>query len=192
MSDSVEGLSQAALAQLARTRRTINDFDGRVPPREAVLRAIEVARWAPNHKLTEPWRFHLLGPETVEAVIGLNSQLLEPTKGADVAKARAEKWRKFPGWIVVTCRSSPQDRFREQEDYAAVSCAVQMLFLSLWSEGIGSKWSTNELLRDPKFLPLLKVDPQQEFVVALIWFGYPALTPPGRRREVNEIVVSHP
>jgi nitroreductase len=42
-----------------RARRSIGKLDGDVP--EAELRElIELATWAPNHKLTEPWRFTVL------------------------------------------------------------------------------------------------------------------------------------
>ena len=46
------------------SRRTIYAFEDRPVPGEALLRALEAARWAPNHKLTEPWRFSVLGAET--------------------------------------------------------------------------------------------------------------------------------
>lgn len=47
--------------EIVRTRRTVGVFRPDLPPRDVVLQAIELACWAPNHRKTEPWRFHLIG-----------------------------------------------------------------------------------------------------------------------------------
>lgn len=181
-----------AFAELLRTRRSINDFASRPVARESIQRALDLARWAPNHKLTEPWRFHLLGPASASAIVELSAAPLEKSKGAAAAQARRDKWNQVPGWLVVTCQKSPADAFRQQEDYAACCCAIQNLCLALWSEGIGTKWTTGDVTRLPEFNSLLNLDTERELVVGMIWFGYPAAVPPGRRKEVSEILIEHP
>lgn len=178
-------------AQVLRTRRTVNSYHPELPPPELILQGIELARWAPNHKMTEPWRFHLLGPETSQQVIALNTALLTIEKGPEAAQKKRERWLQIPGWAVVTCRISP-DALRNEENYAAVACAIQNLMLFLWSRGVGTKWSTSAVLQLPQFADLLNLDLASERVVGLIWYGYPALLSETKRRSVADITIIHP
>ncbi|WP_437192445.1 nitroreductase family protein [Planctomicrobium sp. SH527] len=182
---------ESDLATLIRTRRTINDYRPEVPPQELVLQAIELARWAPNHKLTEPWRFHLIGKQTANEIVELSARQLEAEKGAEAAATRRSKWSQIPGWLFVTCQASA-DPVRDRENYAAVSCAIQNLTLFLWQQGIGSKWSTGPILQHPAFNELLKIDPSTEKMVGMIWYGYPLTQPAGKRRPVSDVTVIHP
>jgi nitroreductase len=179
--------ADGGIAKLIRDRRTINDFRADPPPEAAVLQAIELARWAPNHKHTEPWRFHLIGPETAKAIVALNARLVAEKKGEEAAAKKREKWSAVPGWLAVTCQRS-DDSVRAREDYAACCCAIQNLSLFLWSEGIGVKWSTGDVTRHPEFAGLLGFDPAEHDFVGLLWYGYPQHVPPSKRRDVSEIV----
>jgi nitroreductase len=179
------------ITDLIRARRTIYDFKPEVPPREALLRAIEAARWAPNHRLTEPWRFYLLGRETAEAIATLNAELVSAKKGPEAGAEKLKRWRAMPGWLVVTCENSA-DPIRAREDYAACCCAIQNLMLALWGEGIGVKWNTGKVIEDPRFYDLIWVDPTVETVVGLFWYGYPAEVPETRRKSVDEILIDLP
>lgn len=183
--------SETDVAGLIRSRRTINDFRPEAPPREAILQAIELARWAPNHKLTEPWRFHLLGPHTVNAVLELNGRIVTEEKGAEAARKKLAKWSQVPGWMAVSYQTS-SDPLRDQENYAAVCCAVQNLTVFLWSQGIGVKWSTGEITRHIDLYELLRIDSGAERIVGLLWYGYPASVPDMHRRPVSEITIVHP
>ena len=60
------------------------------PPRKIILRAIDVAHWAPNRRLTAPWRFYLLGPATADAICRLNAELTSQAKGAQAGQVRAD------------------------------------------------------------------------------------------------------
>src|SRR5690606_248762 len=132
--------------------------------------------WAPNHKLTQPWRFYLLGPETARRVAHLNAEIVGATKGPGVAQNKLERWLAVPGWVVVTCVRTA-DPVRYEEDRLACACAVHNASLYLWSEGIGTKWTTGDVTRDERFYELIGIDPSAESVVALLWYGYPALVP---------------
>jgi nitroreductase len=180
-----------AAEELIRSRRTIHEFQPEPPPREIILHAIDLARWAPNHLLTEPWHFYLLGPATVEAIARLNAEIVAGNKGTEAGRAKLEKWRAIPGWIVVTCDSS-EDPIRSREDYAACCCAVHNFSLYLSSVGIGVKWTTGEVTRDPNFYDLIWVNPELETVVALLWYGYPAEIPQTTRKPLSQILVELP
>lgn len=173
-------------------RRTISSFKpDSVPPREIVDNALEAARWAPNHRFTEPWRFYLLGPETAKAIVDINTELVRAKSGDDVAAAKQQKWSSVPGWLAVTCVKN-DDPLIAQEDYAACACAIQNIQLSLWEQGVGVKWTTGAVTRDPRFYDTLWIDPAQETVVGLLWYGYPAEVPVSRRKPVSELLIELP
>ena len=177
--------------ELIKSRRTIYDFKSDQVPVEKIRRAIDVARWAPNHHLTEPWHFYLLGPETVTAVIELDTGLAREKSGDGAADAKQKRWSKIPGWMVVTCDKCGDPR-QMQEDYAACCCAIQNMMLYLWSENIGMKWSTGKVTRDPRFYDLLWIDPDAESIVGLLWYGYAEEIPPADRKPVEQITIELP
>jgi nitroreductase len=176
---------------LLRSRRTIHDFRPDPPPRELLMRALELARWAPNHYLTQPWHFYLLGPETRQQISELNAHLVAVSKGAEAGQAKLKRWLAIPGWLVVTCERN-EDPVREREDYAACCCAIHNLSLYLWSADIGVKWTTGAVTRDPAFYDLVWVDPSRERVVGIIWYGYPAEIPQTDRRPLEQVLVELP
>lgn len=180
--------STQSIADVIRNRRTINFFKPEVPPRDIVLEGIEAARWAPNHHLTEPWRFYLLSDAVKQQVVELNARLVTETQGAEAGRKKRERWRLIPGWLVITCKRS-DDALRQREDYAACCCAGQNLALYLWSRGVGMKWTTGPVTRSEEFYDLIWVDPVVEEVVGLFWYGYPDEVPVSVRKSVPEIVV---
>lgn len=175
------------LAERMRSRRTVKMFLQQPVPRQLILDAIEVARWAPNHHLTEPWHFYLLGEEMITKSVELTRIVVTERKGEKIGEFKAQDAATRPGWMVVTCQKS-DDELREQEDYASVCCAIQNLSLFLSEAGLASKWSTGPITRDQRFYELLGIDPDAEFIVSLIWYGYPKITPTQQRKEVAEIV----
>jgi nitroreductase len=177
--------------QLLRSRRTIHSFELEPPPRATILRGLELARWAPNHFLTEPWHFYLLGPETAEAVACLNAELVTRKQGSVAGAAKRERWRRIPGWLAVTCENSV-DSLQAKEDYAACCCAIHNFSLYLWSEGIGVKWTTGPVIREPEFYDLIWVDPEVETVVGMLWYGYPAEVPQTPRKPLSQVLVELP
>jgi nitroreductase len=168
------------LAELIRGRRTINLYLQTAVPNELVLEGIELATWAPNHHVTEPWHFYLLGPETIGRCLDLCHDVVSAKKGPEAADFKRQSWSEKPGWLVVTCRRS-DDSLLEREDYAACAAAIQNLMLYLWRAGVGSKWTTGDITRDPRFAEIIGFDAREDFVVGLLWYGYPKVTP-GQRR----------
>ncbi len=176
------------LGQLISDRRTINDFKTDVPPRQAILDAIELSRWVPNHHLTQPWHFYFPNQQMIEQIIELNAQLVLKAKGEQAAESKRQRWSKIPGWLVVCCNSST-DALQAKEDYAACCCNIYALSLILWQQGIGTKWTTGKVTRDDTFYDICWIDKHSQDVVGLIWYGYPSEIPqPQPRRRVEEIV----
>jgi nitroreductase len=182
---SFETQAMRELAELLRGRRTINLYLQTAVPRELVLEGIEAATWAPNHHVTEPWHFYLLGPETIGRCLDLCHDIVSEKKGSDAADFKRRSWSEKPGWLVVTCRRSEGDLL-QREDYAACAAAIQNLMLYLWKAGVGSKWTTGDITRDSRFAEIIGFDSSEQFVVGLIWYGYPKLTPEQRRADLGQ------
>ena len=149
---------------IIKSRRSIIDFDmSKSVPRYIFKEAIHDAILAPNHFLTEPWRFYKLGKETLEEVFKLkeSNRIIFENK---------------PNWLVVTMNSKyDKDSKLYYEDYAACACACQNFMLSLKANNIGSKWITGALQIEP--VDLLKTinAGDNEVLVGVIWYGYSSL-----------------
>jgi len=175
------------LAAVLRGRRSIDLYAPDAVSVDLIRDAIDVARWAPNHRLTEPWRFYLLGPATRRAVIDLAVELETVAKGERAGVARRARLDAIPGLFVLTTRRSV-DPLLDREDYAACCCAAENLMLYLWEQGIGVKWTTGGITRHQRFYELLQADPASEAVVGFFWYGVPKVVPTQQRRPVAEIV----
>ena len=178
----------SVISRLIRQRRSINFFKEEEPPRELVLQAIDLARWVPNHHLTEPWRFYLLSDQCKKTIVDLNADLVTTNKGVEAGEAKRKRWSSIPGWLVVTCVRSKEE-LKAREDYAACCCAVYAICLYLWSHGVGTKWTTGDVTRDSRFYDAIWTDPEMETVVSLLWYGYPAEIPVTPRKPVSDILV---
>jgi nitroreductase len=190
LEDYVQETSSAQaedFASVLRGRRSIDLFAPDAVGADKLLAAIEVARWAPNHRLTEPWRFYLLGAATLRAVVDRAVELEVGKKGERAGPVRRARLESVPGMFVLTSARS-DDALLDRENYAACCCAAQNLMLYLWQQGIGVKWTTGAVTRDQRFHELLKVDSTKESVVGLFWYGVPKVVPAQKRRAVEEIV----
>ena len=178
-------------AEVLRGRRTIELFLQTPVPDELVREAIEVATWAPNHHVTEPWRFYRLGPEAISSCLDLVRDIVTAKKSAEAGEFKAKSWSQKPGWLLVTCKSS-DDELLQREDFAACAAAVQNFMLYLRKAGVGSKWTTGDITRDERFADIIGFDATTEFVVGLIWFGYPKVTPSQSRKSLTEVLTETP
>lgn len=178
-------------AEVLRGRRTIELFLQTEVPQSLVNEAIEAATWAPNHHVTEPWHFYVLGDETKERCLDLGRELVTAKSGEKAGDFKRQSWSEKPGWLVVTCQRS-DDELLQKEDYAACCAAVQNLILYLWKAGVGSKWTTGDITRDSRFLDIVGIDAIQAFVVGLIWYGYPKMTPTQTRKDLRESLTAKP
>ena len=166
------------LSEAILTRRTIKDFRPDAVPADVLDRALTAGLWAQNHKLTEPWRFTILGP-------GTHRQLAAAFADSQGPDGRAEAERKITGKplvVAVSQRLAGDDNTR-REDYAAVACAVQNIQLAAWAEGMGMQWSSGKIIRLESVYRLLGIDRQEEEIVGLLFFGYPARVPAAPRRK---------
>ncbi|MCH9695620.1 MAG: nitroreductase [Gammaproteobacteria bacterium] len=178
-------------AETLRGRRTINLYLQMPVPEGLVHEAIEAATWAPNHHVTEPWHFFLLGEQAIEKSLDLCHDIVRARKGENAADFKRENWSEKPGWLVVSCAKS-EDEILQREDYASCATAIQNFTLYLWKAGVGSKWTTGPITRDPRFLEIVGIDESEAFVVGLVWYGYPKVTPAQSRKGLEEVLSELP
>jgi nitroreductase len=145
--------------QAIRTRRTHKAFRPEPVPREELDELLELARWAPNHHLTNPWRFRVLGPHALAR--------LKEAAGPEAAA----KLDRAPTLVAATAVAS-EDPVQDQEDQHATACAVYAVLLSAHGRGLAGYWRTPGVLRTPEGLAALEV-PANEHFVALIHLGWP-------------------
>lgn len=184
------------LQELIASRQTIHDFQARALPEGALERAVSAAIAAPNHRMTEPWRFVRVGPETRQALLHISADL--KGGGAPLSESGLDKLRAkmlLPAELLVICQTRQDKAEVAREDYAAVACAVENAMLSLWAEGIGSKWSTGAVTTDERTYRALGVDPAALEIVGFFWAGYSAksdVPKPRRRRAIADVLRSVP
>jgi nitroreductase len=185
------------MVEIIRTRRSVSqprmDKD-RAPDHEIARAALESARWAPNHKRTEPWRFYLLDDVRIRRLAELNAELLV-RRGSkqDKVDSKLREWQVQRGVVIITCASAPEaDEVTRAEDKLAVACAAQNFMLHLWSEGIASKWSTATVWEHEDFWKLLGKEggSGMEEVIGLFFYGHAAEAPPAKRnKELKDVLV---
>ena len=180
-----------AFAEVLRGRRTIEFFLQTPVPRDLVREAVEAATWAPNHHVTEPWKFYSLGPGSIAKCVDLVEEIVAAKKGEKAGTFKANSWSEKPGCLIVSCRTSDDDLL-QREDFAACAVAVQNFMLYLWKAGVGSKWTTGEITRDPRFASIIGFDESSESVVGLIWYGYAKVTPTQSRRDLDTVLKELP
>jgi nitroreductase len=177
-------------------RRTIKEFKPDPVPDAVLEQVLSAGLWAQNHRMTQPWRFVVLGSETQRALAEASAedQLQSMRTDTDAAmreKVRAgavEKFMSKPQIVVATVILSG-DALQRREDYAATCCAIQNIQLAAWAEGVGMQWGTGKPTRLPQTYQLLGIDPNTEEIVGFLYFGYPALVPdPMPRKPLAEVM----
>jgi nitroreductase len=147
-----------------RTRRTHKAFGPEALTREQIEELLELARWAPNHNLTAPWRFRIVGPGALER--------LKEVAGAE----GAVKLDRAPTLIVVSCVLSG-DPVQDEEDLHTAAVASYIVLLAAHARGLAGYWRTPGLLRSAEGRAAVGL-PDGERFVGLLHLG--------RRRQDKE------
>jgi nitroreductase len=147
-----------------RTRRTHKVFGPEALSRGQIEELLELARWAPNHNLTAPWRFRVVGPRAL--------QRLKEVAGPE----GAAKLDRAPTLIVVSCALSG-DPVEDEEDLHATAVASYIVLLAAHARGLAGYWRTPALLRSAAGRAAVGLPGSERFV---------GLLHLGRRRQDKE------
>jgi nitroreductase len=151
-----------------RTRRTHKAFAPEALPREQIDELLELASWAPNHNLTVPWRFRVIGSETLRRL----KEVAGPEGAAKLDRA--------PTLIVVSCVLSG-DPVEEEEDLHATAAASYIVLLAAHARGFAGYWRTPGLLRTPEGCAAVGLGEEERFV-GLLHLGHPRQEKPAPER----------
>ncbi|MBU8685175.1 putative NAD(P)H nitroreductase YdjA [Bacillus licheniformis] len=181
MNDTLEIQS---IRDCVRNRRTIRKFKQDPVPKEVVLELLEDAVYAPNHKLTEPWRFIYIGTESGKKKHADNLKAAFKELKPNMQEEQINKFREHilsvPAFLFVIMKEDENERVR-RDDFAAVSCLIQNLQLLAWEKGIGMVWKSGEVLSHETLHRLMGLK-RDERVAALLQIGYPAEIPEAKHR----------
>ena len=167
------------------TRRSIKEFTDREISREELERLLDAACQAPNHRMTEPWRFYVLSPEARAAYgAALGARKVKRVDDPDAAQAVIAKvertFRELPAMLVISVVLDENPEIRE-EDYAATYMAIQNLSLVAHAMGLGTHIKSGAIMDDPQSHAAVGL-PRGERIVATVNVGEPASVPEAKAR----------
>ena len=164
------------VAGLAAARRTHKSFGSEPVSRDVLLELLALARYAPNHHLTQPWRFRVLGPQTLASL----KEAAGPAEAAKLDRAPT---------LVVASAALSGDLVQDEEDVCATAAAVMLVLLGATERGLASYWRTPGVLRTARGREAVGV-PQGERVLGLVHLGTVAREPSPREREPVDAYVA--
>jgi len=182
-----------------RTRRTIfpEQFSDRKVQKELVEVMLENARWAPTHKLTQPWRFKVFYGDGLAKLGEWHANAYkEITPEADFKEMKYRKLLERPGKasavIAIIMKRDEKEAVPEVEEIASVSAAVQNMYITASAYGLAAYWGSGGLTYTDEMKIFLGIG-EKDKCLGLFFVGYPAIDWPKRtdrleRRHVTEWV----
>jgi nitroreductase len=161
-----------------RTRRTHKAYTKEPLDRATLDELLELPRWAPNHNLTNPWRFRVVGPDALE------------TLKAAAGPESAPKLDRAPTLVVASAVQIGDDPVRDQEDMNAAAAAIYILLLAAHARGLAGYWRTPEVLRTQAGRDAVSV-PDGERILGLVYLGHPCQDREPPPREPSETYVTY-
>jgi nitroreductase len=180
-SSSTDALTRTdvRLETLIRTRRTHKAYGPEPVAREALLELFELARWAPNHHLTNPWRFRVLGQQA-RAMLAREAELEQP--------GSARKLERAPTLIVVGVELQG-DPSQQHDDLLAAAVAAYIVLLAAHARGLAGYWRTLPILEKPTVRAGLGMSAAEQ-PIGLLHLGYPVQAQRAPERAPVEDIVT--
>jgi nitroreductase len=165
------------LARLVRERRTHKVYGSEPVPADVLRELLDLARWAPNHHLTNPWRFRVLGPRALEG--------LKAAAEADKAGS-AVKLDRSPTLVAVTAVQTG-DADQDREDLLATGVAAYIVLLAAHARGLVGYWRSVGVMDAPDGRRALGLG-DDETPVGLLYLGRPRQEqPPPERAPLEDV-----
>jgi len=170
-----------AVREAIEGRRSIGKVHPEQPTRDMIETILEAATWAPNHRITEPWRFFVLAGDarqTLGDFMGAQNaeKYADDDPNREIERARgAKKALRAPVVIAVAVEPSPASNVDELEEVAAVAAAAQNMLLAAHAIGLGAMWRSGAIIHDPNVKSWLGLSDRAK-LLGFIYVGYPAMT----------------
>jgi nitroreductase len=182
--------------QLIRQRRSVypKDYTGEIISDEIISHLLENARWAPNHKQTEPWQFVVFSGEGLKKLAMFQSEcyksvtIANRTYSEDRFVALQTKPMGSSHIIAVGMKRDEEKRLPKWEELGAVFCAIQNMYLTATAYGIGCYLSTGGITNFEEAKSFFGLGTNDK-LCGFLHIGIPkGNVPDGRRRPLNEKV----
>lgn len=168
-------LKEYPMSQLIKERRSIRKFKSDKVSNEVLEELLEVATYAPNHRLTQPWRFIIYKDEGSKVFANIMAETMANGPKKISPEEVRVKCESIPAHILVVINEEA-NYYKREEDYAATCALIQNFQLAAWERGLGVLWKTDAFIDAPTFRNGLGVKPGEK-VAALLQVGYPEIVP---------------
>ncbi len=180
---------------LIRNRRSIfpNMYTGERVDDQVVEQMLENARWAPTHKLTNPWRFCVFTKDGLKKLADFQSELYKSisTQAGNFMESKFEMLRSKPllasHIISIGMRRDPAERLPEIEEVEAVACAVQNMYLTASAYGVGCYWGSGGITYAESAKDFFGLEAKDK-LLGFLYIGVPKKIPAGRRESMDDKV----
>ena len=198
---NITNSGKMSVMEAIQSRRTIFKFKPDPVPENILEDLLYAGIWAPNHHLTEPWRFTVIGEEVklklaerygeiqVEKVTS-NPEAAKAATEETLAEIRERGFQKFmskPTIVAVSCIKEGSAQ-RQLEDYASVCCSMLNIQLAGWEQGIGMQWSTGGITLEQETYNLFGIDSETEYIIGFYYMGYPDEIPTPQRKPLHNVL----
>lgn len=153
------------------TRRSIGKTNGRRPERDQIEKLLEAAVAAPNHHLTEPWRFIVLAGEALEEFGEMWAT--GTARGGKDPQGVREKARRAPVVIAVVEHAKAHlPKVIEVEEHHAVGAAMQNMLLAAHDLGLAAMLRTGPPAHIKEVHDFLGLE-DGDLVAGYLYVGFP-------------------
>ena len=198
---SVSDNGKLSVMEVIQSRRTIFKFKPEPIPKDVLEDLLFAGIWAPNHHLTEPWRFTVIGESAklklaeryreiqIEKVVSKFDKKTRLTEFnlVEIGERGYQKFMSKPTIVAVSCIQDGSEQ-RQREDYASACCAMLNIQLAGWEQGIGMQWSTGAITMEKPTYDLLDIDSENEYIIGFYYMGYPEEIPTPKRKPLNQVL----
>lgn len=176
------------LNELIRNRRSVFP-DQFVPGKkvdDAIIQQIMTnATWAPNHGRQEPWQFTVFAGDGLKKLATFQSELYRQNAGENFKEISFQKLQQNPlkasHVIAIGMKRTTNKNIPEIEDVAAVSCAVQNIYLSVSAYGLGGYWTTGGVTYNEQAKSFFGLN-EQDKLLGFFYIGHIAIPSTGATR----------
>ncbi|MFZ6014161.1 MAG: nitroreductase family protein [Bacteroidota bacterium] len=181
--------------ELVRKRRSTfqQDYTGEKVEDVIVKQMIENARWAPTHKMTQPWRFIVFTGAGLITLAKAQADVYKSVTTAD-GTFKEDRYNNLltkpmlsSHIIAIGMKRDEKKSIPEVEEIGAVFCAVENMYLTAAAYGIGCYLSTGGVTYFEEAKTIFGLN-NEDRLLGFFHIGMPAkVYPEGRRKPADEI-----
>lgn len=190
MAGAVEdvNMNEKDFEKLAEERRTVHSYIKKDVPLDIIEAGVRLSLWAPNHRLSFPWKYFLISEEKQKNIFqwACENKKLDPNGLSPLTEATKEQFL-YPKILVLGLKKDANPAM-QKEDYATLSCSVQILSMYFWQHGLGTKWSTGKVSRDPRLYSLVGAAENEVSLEGMLIIGWAKEIPQAAERPALESV----